>query len=60
MRLTILYDNESKDGLGKRHDFSCLVESEKNILLDTGWDAHLPLSNMDKMGVKERVDKLGL
>jgi len=51
MKLTILYDNEAKEGLGRGHGFSCLVEGEKKILVDTGWDGHLLLSNAEKMGV---------
>jgi 7,8-dihydropterin-6-yl-methyl-4-(beta-D-ribofuranosyl)aminobenzene 5'-phosphate synthase len=46
-----LYDNEAKKGLGNGHGFSCLVESETKILVDTGWDGHLLLSNAEKLGV---------
>jgi 7,8-dihydropterin-6-yl-methyl-4-(beta-D-ribofuranosyl)aminobenzene 5'-phosphate synthase len=51
MRLTILYDNEVKGGLGRGHGFSCLVEGKNKILVDTGWDGHLLLSNAEKLGV---------
>jgi 7,8-dihydropterin-6-yl-methyl-4-(beta-D-ribofuranosyl)aminobenzene 5'-phosphate synthase len=51
MRLTILYDNEATEGLGRGHGFACLVEGEKKILVDTGWDGHLLLSNAEKLGV---------
>ena len=46
-----MYDNEAKEGLGKGHGFSCLVENENKTLIDTGRDGHLLLSNAEKLGV---------
>ncbi len=60
-KLTILYDNEASDGLSKGHGFSCLVEGESKILVDTGWDGHLLLSNMEKLGVSlDGIDSIFL
>lgn len=51
MHITILYDNEAREDLQKGHGFSCLIEGSKTILFDTGWDGHMLLSNMVKLGV---------
>jgi len=55
MRITIIYDNELhvpelRSGWG----FSCLVENEKKVLFDTGWDGTILLSNMKAMGANPR------
>jgi 7,8-dihydropterin-6-yl-methyl-4-(beta-D-ribofuranosyl)aminobenzene 5'-phosphate synthase len=61
MKFTILYDNEARRGFKEGHGFSCLVEGQKNILVDTGWDGHLLLSNMEKIGIKVKdVDSIFL
>jgi 7,8-dihydropterin-6-yl-methyl-4-(beta-D-ribofuranosyl)aminobenzene 5'-phosphate synthase len=61
MKVTILYDNEAKKGYREGHGFSCLVEGQQNILVDTGWDGHLLISNMEKIGVNiKTVDSIFL
>ena len=51
MKLTVIYDNEAKKGLNSGWDFSCLIETAgHNILFDTGWDGHVLLANMAKLG----------
>jgi len=61
MRLTILYDNEAKEGLGRGHGFSCFIEGKTKILVDTGWDGYLLLSNAEKLGVNlKEVDSIFL
>lgn len=55
MRITITYDNELhvpelKSGWG----FSCLIENEKKVLFDTGWDGTILLSNMKALGANPR------
>ncbi len=62
MKLTVVYDNEAKEGLNSGWGFSCLIETvEHNILFDTGWDGHVLLANMDKLGFSpEDIDILVL
>jgi 7,8-dihydropterin-6-yl-methyl-4-(beta-D-ribofuranosyl)aminobenzene 5'-phosphate synthase len=61
MKFTILYDNKAKKGLKQGHGFSCLVEGQTNVLVDTGWDGHLLLSNMEQLGITlESVDSIFL
>ncbi len=62
MKLTVVYDNQAKEGLRSGWGFSCYIESpEKNILFDTGWDGHLLLDNMNKLALPpEDVDILVL
>ncbi|WP_367344243.1 MBL fold metallo-hydrolase [Methanomethylovorans sp.] len=62
MKLTVIYDNEAKKSLNKGWGFSCLIETVGHkILFDTGWDAHILLSNMDKLGFSpEEIDILVL
>jgi len=61
MKFTIVYDNEAKKELKQGHGFSCLVEGQKNVLVDTGWDGHLLLSNMKKLGITlEIIDSIFL
>lgn len=62
MKLTVFYDNEAKEGLNSGWGFSCLIETvEHNILFDTGWDGHVLLANMDKLGFSpENIDTLVL
>lgn len=51
--ITILYDNyASRNDLQTAWGFACFIEGlEKNILFDTGGDAAILLSNMEKLGV---------
>jgi 7,8-dihydropterin-6-yl-methyl-4-(beta-D-ribofuranosyl)aminobenzene 5'-phosphate synthase len=62
MRLTILYDNTvTREGLTDGWGFSCLIESEKNILFDTGWKGSDLKRNMAELGFKiEDVDVVAL
>ncbi len=50
MKLTVIYDNEAKEGLQSGWGFACLIETDEHkILFDTGWDGHVLLDNMDKL-----------
>lgn len=62
MKLTVIYDNEAKESLDSGWGFSCLIETaEHNILFDTGWDGHVLLANMEKLGFSsEDIDILVL
>ena len=62
MKLTVIYDNETKKGLNSGWGFSCLIETvAHNILFDTGWDGHVLLANMEKLGISpEDIDTLVL
>jgi len=53
MKLTIIYDNDTKDTeLKPDWGFACLVEAHgKTILFDTGEQGRILLSNMDKLGI---------
>jgi len=60
MKLTIVYDNEarSKD-LTPAWGFACVIEAEKNILFDTGWDGKILLANMSALGyASEDIDAI--
>jgi len=50
MKLTIMYNNESKPELKSGWGFSCLIEGEKKILFDTGCEGAGLLYNIKKMG----------
>ncbi|WP_406656494.1 MBL fold metallo-hydrolase [Methanolobus sp. ZRKC2] len=62
MKLTVVYDNEAKEGLQEGWGFSCFIETpEKNILFDTGWDGHLLLANMSRLSISPmNIDTLVL
>ncbi|WP_292467654.1 MBL fold metallo-hydrolase [Methanolobus sp.] len=62
MKLTVIYDNETKNGLESGWGFACFIETEDhNILFDTGWDGHVLLKNMDKLSIDpENIDILVL
>lgn len=52
MKLTVVYDNEAKEGLIKGWGFSCFVDTgEHKILFDTGWDGQVLLHNMEVLGI---------
>ncbi len=51
MKLTIVYDNESKPGLKSDWGFSCLIENAKKILFDTGADSEILLYNMKQLKI---------
>jgi len=62
MKLTVIYDNEAQEGLDSGWGFSCLIETLGHTLLfDTGWDGHVLLANMEKLGISpEDIDILVL
>ncbi|WP_094227939.1 MBL fold metallo-hydrolase [Methanolobus psychrotolerans] len=62
MKMTVIYDNEAKEGLQSGWGFACLIETEDNIILfDTGWDGHLLLRNMERLAIEpESIDSLVL
>lgn len=50
MKLSVIYDNEAKEGLQSGWGFACLIETDEHkVLFDTGWDGHLLLENMNKL-----------
>ncbi len=52
LELTVIYDNNAKDGLLSGWGFSCLIKTSKNnILFDTGWDGHVLLENMRRLSI---------
>ena len=56
MKITIVYDNNAQEGLKCGWGFSCLIETgTNNILFDTGWDGHLLLENMEKLGIDPQI-----
>ena len=59
MKLKILYDNKAREGFKEAWGFSCLIESEENILFDTGGDGDLLLYNIEKFNVNPAdIDKI--
>ncbi len=54
MRITITYDNEALPKLKSGWGFSCLVENEKKLLFDTGWDGTILLFNLKALGINPR------
>lgn len=44
--IKILYDNKATKGFLAGWGFSCLVEAEKKVLFDVGWDSHVLSHNM--------------
>ncbi|WP_297534449.1 MBL fold metallo-hydrolase [Thermococcus sp.] len=62
MRVTILYENHSgfKKGLLGGHGFSALVEGNgRRVLVDTGTDGKVLLSNMEALGIEpDSIDYL--
>jgi len=62
MNITILYDNEAKEGFKAGWGFSCLIETPQNkVLFDTGWDGNILMHNMEIAGIKpEEIDKIVL
>ncbi len=51
MKVTIVYDNEACKGLKSGWGFSCLIEDERKVLFDTGWDGEILLSNMKVLDI---------
>jgi len=61
MKIKIIYDNEAKPQSQSDWGFSVLIESDENILFDTGDDREIFLSNMKKMDVDtSSIDKVVL
>ncbi len=61
MKIKIIYDNEAKPPLQSDWGFSALIESDEDILFDTGDDGEILLSNMKKMDVDtSSIDKVVL
>ena len=63
MKITIIYDNEiakNIKGLKAGWGFSCFIQTDKkNILLDTGWDGDMLVSNMQILGIDlQEIDSI--
>lgn len=56
MKLTIVYDNNAKEGLKADWGFSCLIEvNNKKILFDTGADSKILIYNMAKLKINPKT-----
>lgn len=54
MKLSIVYDNEAKEGFKSDWGFSCLIESEdRNLLFDTGASGDILTYNMQQLGIQK-------
>ncbi len=51
MKITVLYDNNARDGLMSGWGFSCLIEDGQKVLFDCGDKGAPLLHNMEKLGV---------
>jgi 7,8-dihydropterin-6-yl-methyl-4-(beta-D-ribofuranosyl)aminobenzene 5'-phosphate synthase len=51
MNIKILYDNRAEQGFMAGWGFSCLVEAEKPVLFDVGWDPEVLLHNMRQFNI---------
>lgn len=51
MHIKILYDNRAERGFLAGWGFSCLIEGEKKVLFDVGWDPHVLLHNMGQFNI---------
>ena len=61
MKITILYDNNALPGFESGWGFSCLVDSNRRILFDTGDDGNKLVHNFDKANVNPKsVNKVVL
>ena len=54
MKITIVYDNNAKNGLKPNWGFSCLIEDSKKILFDTGADSKTLLYNMKQLKINPK------
>jgi 7,8-dihydropterin-6-yl-methyl-4-(beta-D-ribofuranosyl)aminobenzene 5'-phosphate synthase len=54
VRITILYDNQAERRLRRGWGFSCLVESDINVLFDTGDSGSNLIYNFEKMQIDFR------
>lgn len=55
MRAKILYDNNANEGFESGWGFSCLIETDKRILFDTGGDPEKLLYNMKKLRIDPKT-----
>jgi 7,8-dihydropterin-6-yl-methyl-4-(beta-D-ribofuranosyl)aminobenzene 5'-phosphate synthase len=54
VKLSIVYDNEAKEGFKSDWGFSCLIESEdRNLLFDTGASGDILTYNMQQLGIQK-------
>ncbi|HUV80359.1 MAG TPA: MBL fold metallo-hydrolase [Candidatus Bathyarchaeia archaeon] len=62
MKLSMVYDNEAKEGLKSDWGFSCLIESgDRKLLLDTGASGDILAYNMQQLGLrKEDIEIIAL
>ncbi len=52
MDFTVVYDNNSKSGFEDSWGFSCLIDTnDELVLFDTGWDGNVLLHNLQELGV---------
>jgi len=62
VKLSIVYDNEAKEGFKSDWGFSCLIESEhRKLLFDTGASGDILTYNMQQLGIqKEDIEIIAL
>ena len=62
MKLSIVYDNEAKEGFKSDWGFSCLIESgDRKLLFDTGASGDILAYNMQQLGIqKEDIEIIAL
>ena len=61
MKIIILYDNNAHPGFESGWGFSCLVESSRRILFDTGDDGQKLIYNFEKANIDPKsVNKVEL
>lgn len=62
MKLSIVYDNEAKEGFISDWGFSCLIETgERKILFDTGASGEILAHNLQQLGVQaEEIEIIAL
>ncbi len=62
MKLSIVYDNEAKEGFKSDWGFSCLIESgDRKLLFDTGASGDILTYNMQQLGIrKEEIEIIAL
>ena len=62
MKLSIVYDNEAKEGFKSDWGFSCLIESgDRKLLFDTGASGDILTYNMQQLEIqKEEIEIIAL
>ena len=54
MKLSVVYDNEAKEGFISDWGFSCLIETgERKILFDTGASGEILAHNLHQLGIRK-------